>query len=209
MSLTINHQTNDISATGAGSVTIGGAAVGGGPVLSGLKTIAGMDQIAPIDLGYYSGLDYTSSASRIYFVPWVAPADGTLNAIEIYIPSNSVSTSSEIGLGIYSNSSGPSSRLAYGTFDPNGAGTGWKSVTGLAQSVSANTLYWLAFSSSSPYTTLEYRGYRRNSFYPRPDTTITNDDYVISMSGNVSSTSTASSLVVNTNEPPYLAGIYL
>jgi len=29
MSLTINHQTNDISATGAGSVTIGGAAVGG------------------------------------------------------------------------------------------------------------------------------------------------------------------------------------
>tara|TARA_R110000787_G_scaffold57934_1_gene132060 strand:- start:562 stop:1122 length:561 start_codon:yes stop_codon:yes gene_type:complete len=32
MSLTINHQTNDISATGAGSVTIGGAAVGGGPM---------------------------------------------------------------------------------------------------------------------------------------------------------------------------------
>lgn len=28
MSLTINHQTNDISATGAGSVTIGGSAVG-------------------------------------------------------------------------------------------------------------------------------------------------------------------------------------
>ena len=32
MSLTINHQTNDISATGAGSVTIGGTAVGGGPM---------------------------------------------------------------------------------------------------------------------------------------------------------------------------------
>lgn len=30
MSLTINHQTNDISATGSGSVTIDGAAVGGG-----------------------------------------------------------------------------------------------------------------------------------------------------------------------------------
>lgn len=209
MALTINHQTNDISAT-SGSVTIDGASAGGGgPVTSGLKTIGTMDQIPPIDLGYYTGSSYTAGSSRIYFVPWVAPADGTLNAIEVYIASNSVSASSEIGLGIYSHSSGPSSRLAYGTFDPNGAGTGWKSVTGLAQSVSADTLYWLAFSSNSTYTTIGYRAYRRNSFVPRPDTTATSDDYVVAMnSSNVSSTSTASSLTQNTNEPPYLAGVY-
>jgi hypothetical protein len=210
MSLTINHQTNDISAT-SGSVTIDGSAVGGGggPVTSGLKTIGSMDQIAPIDLGYYTGSSYIAGANRIYFVPWVAPADGTLDAIEVYIASNSVSASSEIGLGIYSNSSGPASRLAYGTFDPNGAGTGWKSVTGLSQSVSADTLYWLAFSSNATYTTIDYRSYRRNSFVPRRDTTSTDDDQVIAMnSSNISSTSSTSSLTQNTNEPPYLAGVY-
>ena len=37
MSLTINHQTNDISATGAGSVTIGGSAVGGATNINGLS----------------------------------------------------------------------------------------------------------------------------------------------------------------------------
>ena len=78
-----------------------------GPITSGLKTIGTMDQIAPIDLGHYTGTSYTAGSSRIYFVPWVAPADGTLNAIEVYIASNSVSVSSEIGLGIYSHSSGP------------------------------------------------------------------------------------------------------
>ena len=210
MAITINHQTDDISAT-SGSLTIDGAAVGGGggPVTSGLKVVGTMDQIGPIDLGYYTGSSYIAGASRIYFVPWVAPAEGTLNTVEVYLSTNSVTASSEIGLGIYSHSSGPSSRLAFGTFDPNGVGTGWKSVTGLAQSVSANTLYWLAFSSNASYTTINYRAYRRNSFIPRGDTTATNDDYVVTMnSSNVSSTSTASSLTQNTNEPPYLAGVY-
>lgn len=211
MALTINHQTNDISAT-SGSVTIDGAAAGGGggPVTSGLKTAGtSLTQVPPIDLGYYTGSGLLFSSSVIYFVPWVAPADGTLDGITIYLQDNIVSSSGELGLGIYSHSSGPSSRLSYGTLDPNGIGDGWKSVTGLSQSVSADTLYWLAVSTNTPYSSLMYKAYRRTGFYPRPATTATNDDYVlVSTSSNVSSTSTASSFSQNTNEPPYLAGVY-
>ena len=130
MALTINHQTNDISAT-SGSVTIDGAAAGGGggPVTSGLKTAGtSLTQVPPIDLGYYTGSGLLFSSSVIYFVPWVAPADGTLDGITIYLQDNIVSSSGELGLGIYSHSSGPSSRLSYGTLDPNGIGDGWKSV---------------------------------------------------------------------------------
>ena len=211
MAITVNHQTNDISAT-SGSLTIDGAAVGGGgsPVTAGLKIIGTMDQIAPIDLGYYTGSSYTAGSNRIYFVPWVAPSDGALDIIEVYIAANSVSSSGEIGLGIYSDSGGPASRLAHGVFDPNGVGVGWKGVSGLALTVVKDTIYWLAFSSNTSFGTISYRAYRRNSFLPRPDTTLTEDDYVVAInSANVSTTTTASSVTQNTNEPPYLAGVYL
>jgi len=217
MSLTINHQTNDISAT-SGSVTIDGSAVGGGgggPVTLGVKTIGGFNHVPPIDLGYFSASGLNITGNSVFYAPWVAPADGTIDELAIYISSNTVSASSELALGMYSNSQGPYSRLSYGTFDPNGAGTGWKSVTGLSQSVTANTIYWLAVSASYSGNLLQARSYRRNAFYPRPDTATVNDDRSISSSSQqVSSMSQVPtvggipSLGSTSNEPFLLVAVY-
>jgi hypothetical protein len=49
MSLTINHQTNDISATGAGSVTIGGSAVGGGGALEFVSKTTISSSVSQVD----------------------------------------------------------------------------------------------------------------------------------------------------------------
>ncbi len=216
MALTINHQTNDISAT-SGSVTIDGSAVGGGggPITLGVKTIGAFSDIPPIDLGYYISSAQNISGDYVYYVPWVAPVDGTIDELAIYISTNTVSASSELALGMYSNSQGPYSRLCYGTFDPNGTGVGRKSVTGLSQSVTANTIYWLAISTSYSGNLMQARVYRRTAFYPRPDTTVVNDDRcIINAQQQVSSMSQVPtvggipSVGTSSNEPFLLTAVY-
>ena len=211
MAITINHQTNDISAT-SGSLTIDGAAAGGGgggPVRLDAKTIGGFSQVPPIDLGYYHSSAFNLSTNTTYYVPWVAPVDGSINALAVYIATNNVSTTQEVAIGIYSNSGGPSSRLSYGTFDPNGVGIGWKSITGLAQSVTANDIYWIAISTSATSGELKCRSYRRNGFFPRPSTAITNDDQSLnSASQQVSSMTSVPYVGSTTSEPFLLVAIY-
>jgi len=206
MALTINHQTNDISAT-SGSVTIDGAAVGGGgggPVRLDVSTIAGFTQVPPIDLGYYHSAGLNLSQNQTYYVPWVAPLDGTIDGMSVYFSTNNVTTSFEVAMGIYSNSAGPSSRLSYGTFDPNGTGLGWKSITGLSQSVTKNTIYWLAISTSATSAQIQCRSYRRNGFYPRPATANVNDDQSINTSGQQVSSMTTVPYVGSTSNEPFL-----
>jgi len=205
MAITINHQTNDISAT-SGSLTIDGAAAGGGgPVRLATASIGGFSQIPPIDLGYYQSTGQNFNTNQTLFVPWVAPVDGTVDGISIYFSTNNVTTSQEVALGVYSDSAGsPDTRLSFGTFDPNGLGIGWKSITGLAQSVTQNKLYWLAASNNAVSGQIQCRNYRRNGFMPRPETNLVNDDQSLLTNGQQVSSMTAVPGVGSTSNEPFL-----
>lgn len=68
MSLTINHQTNDISATGSGSVTIDGSAVGGdvaGGVTTGSFNVAADYNAIRL---YFNGDNMTSGEFKLFGV---------------------------------------------------------------------------------------------------------------------------------------------
>ena len=213
MAVTINHQTNDISAT-SGSLTIDGAAAGGGgggPVRLPIASIGGFSRIPPIDLGYYHSSGLNFNTNETLFVPWVAPIDGTVDGISLYFSANNVTTSQEVALGVYSDSAGmPDTRLSFGTFDPNGLGTSWKSITGLSQSVTQNTLYWLAASTNAVAAQIQCRCYRRNGFMPRPVTGSFNDDQSLLTSGQqVSSMTVVPYVGSTTNEPFLIVATYL
>jgi len=206
MSIVINHQTNDLSIAGGGAPTIGGSAAGGGggPVRLDVSAIAGFTQVPPIDLGYYHSSGLNLIQNETFYVPWVAPLDGTIDGMSVYFSTNNVTTSVEVAMGIYSNSAGPSSRLSYGTFDPNGTGIGWKSITGLSQSVTKNTIYWLAISTNATSALIQCRSYRRNGFYPRPATATVNDDRSINTSSQQISSMTTVPYVGSTSNEPFL-----
>ena len=88
MSLTINHQTNDISATGSGSVTIDGSAIGGGGSWNLISTTTVSSAVANVD--------FTSIGSyNRYVLLWDCTLDGAqLSKIQIY-DNGSLVTSSD------------------------------------------------------------------------------------------------------------------
>ena len=76
MSLTINHQTNDISATGAGSVTIGGSAVGGGGAMTYISTQTVTSATAQVEFDL-SSASYASYIIKAYDCAFTAAPTNT------------------------------------------------------------------------------------------------------------------------------------
>ena len=92
MALTINHQTNDISAT-SGSVTIDGAAAGGGGAMTFISTtelsssatsvsFTGLDNTYPVYKIFYN---YERSSTTTQYVMWRGTISGSsVNSIYSY-----------------------------------------------------------------------------------------------------------------------------
>ena len=82
MSLTINHQTNDISATGSSSVTIDGSAIGGG---GGAAVVVGHTTTSSSASSVsFSGLDDTYIGYRLVMNWYHSSATSTYPNIRFY-----------------------------------------------------------------------------------------------------------------------------
>jgi hypothetical protein len=82
---------------------------------------------------------------------------GTITSISLY--GSNTSATLDIKFGLYGDTAGTPGALLYGPVEYTDVGTwslGWKTFSGLSWSVSASTIYYLAFSFSETSVTTYY-----------------------------------------------------